>query len=138
MDSVGNWVDGMVGKCWGRVDGVGHNRNNGSVANRNYMVGAYRGLDFNETLGVVCLADGGVGCTKCLRLNQASLLTVGSCHCLVGGLPTNSMVGESMVGKAMVSKSMVGKSMVGKAMVGKAVVGKAVMTHKKGRLSCSS
>ena len=107
---------------------MGHNRNNGSMANRNYMVGAHRGLHFDETLGVVCLADGGVGCTKGLRLNQASLLTVGSCHCLVGGLPTNSMVGESMVGKAMVSKSMVGK----------AVVGKAVMTHKKGRLSCSS
>ena len=64
MDSVGNWVDGMVGEGWGRVDGVGHNRNNGSVANRNYMVGAYRGLHFDETLGVVCLADGGVGCTK--------------------------------------------------------------------------
>ena len=113
----------MVGEGWGRVDGVGHNRNNGSVANRNYMVGAYRGLDFDETLGVVCLADGGVGCTKGLRLNQASLLTVGSCHCLVGGLSTNSMVGKSVV-----SKSMVGKSMVGKAM----------MADKKGRLSRGS
>ena len=135
VDSVGNWMDGMhsggmvgksmVGKGWSRVDGVGCQRNNCSVANGNYMVGAHRGLDFDETLGVVCLADGGVGCTKGFRLHQASLLTVGSCHCLVGGLPTNSMVGKSVVSKAMVGKSMVGKSMVGKS----------VMTHKKGRLS---
>ena len=69
-----------------------------------------------------------MGRTKGLGLNQASLLTVGSCHCLVGGLSTNSMVG----------KSMVSKSMVGKAMVGKAMMGKPMMTTKKGRLSRSS
>ena len=137
MDSMGNWVDamhnGMVGKGRGRMNSVGGHRNNGSMANRNHMVGTKRGLDLDETLGVVRLAHGGVGRTKGFRLNQASLLTVGSCHCLVGGLSTNSMVGKSMV-----SKSMVGKSMVGKAMVGKAMMGKPMMTTKKGRLSRSS
>ena len=132
MDSMGNWVDAMhnsmVGKGRGRMDSVGGHRNNGSMANRNHMVGTNRGLDLDETLGVVRLAHGGVGRTKGLGLNQASLLTVGSCHCLVGGLSTNSMV----------SKSMVGKPMVGKAMVGNSMVGKAMMTDKKGRLSCSS
>ena len=127
MYSVGNWVDalhnGMVGKDWGRVDSVGCHRNDGSMADRNNMVGTYRGLDLDETLGVVRLANGGVGGTKGLRLNQASLLTVGSCHHLVRGLPTNSMVSKSMMGKTMVDKSMVGKAM---------------MTHKKGRLSCGS
>ena len=38
---------------------------------------------------------------------------MGSCHCLVGGLSTNSMVGKSVVSKSMVSKSMVGKAMMG-------------------------
>ena len=122
MDSMGNWVDamhnGMVGKDRGRMDSVGRHRNNGSMANRNHMVGTNRGLDLDETFGVVCLAHGGVGRTKGLGLNQASLLTVGSCHCLVGGLSTNSMVGKSMV-----SKSMVGKTM---------------MADKKGRLSRGS
>ena len=117
MDSMGNWVDamdnGMVGKGRSRMNSVGGHRNNGSMANRNHMVGTNRGLDLDETLGVVRLAHGGVGCTKGLGLNQASLLTVGSCHCLVGGLSTNSMVGKSMVSKSMVSKSMVAKAMVG-------------------------
>ena len=122
MDSMGDWVDtmcnGMVGKSRDGVDGMGCQRNNGSVANRDDTVGAHRGLlDLDETLGVVCLADRGVGGTKSLRLNQASLLTVGSGHCLVGGLPTNCMVGKSMVSEAMVCKAM--------------------MTHKKGRLSCN-
>ena len=137
MDSMGNWVDamdnGMVGKGRDSMNSVGGHRNNGSMANRNHMVGTKRGLNLDETLGVVRLAHGGVGRTKGLGLNQASLLTVGSCHCLVGGLSTNSMVGKSMV-----SKSMVGKSMVGKAMVGKAMMGKPMMTTKKGRLSRSS
>ena len=48
---------------------------------------------------------------------------MGSCHCLVGGLSTNSMVGKSMVSKSMVSKAMVGKAM---------------MADKKGRLSRGS
>ena len=121
MDSMGNWVDtmhnGMVANDRGRMDSVGCHWNNGSMANRNHMVGTNRGLDLDETLGVVCLADRGVGGTKSLRLNQASLLTVGSGHCLVGGLPTNCMVGKSMVSEAMVCKAM--------------------MTHKKGRLSCN-
>merc|ERR1719234_2098972 len=117
MHSSGMVGKSMVGKGCSRVDGVGCHRNHGSVANRNYMVGAHRGLHFDETLGVVCLADGGVGCTKGLGLHQASLLTVGSGHCLVGGLPTNNMVGKSMVSKAMVGKSMVGKSLVCKAMM---------------------
>ena len=117
MDSMGNWVDamdnGMVGKGRDSMNSVGGHRNNGSMANRNHTVGTNRGLDLDETLGVVRLAHGGVGRTKGFRLNQASLLTVGSCHCLVGGLSTNSMVGKSMVSKSMVSKSMVGKAMVG-------------------------
>ena len=128
MDSMGNWVDamhnGMVGKDRGRMNSVGGHRNNGSMANRNHMVSTNRGLDLDKTLGVVCLAHGGVGGAKGLRLNQASLLTVGSCHCLVGGLSTDGMVAKSVVGK-----SMMGKSMVGKAMVGKAMMGKAMMTH---------
>ena len=68
MDSMGNWVDtmhnGMVGKDWGRMDSVSCHRNNGSMANRNHMVGTNRGLDLDETFGVVCLAHGGVGRTK--------------------------------------------------------------------------
>ena len=117
VDSVGNVV-GRLGNCMSdrvgkRGDGVSCNRDNSSMAKRDNVVGADRWLDLNQTLRVVRLADRGVGGAKDLGLHQASLLTIGRCHCLVGRLATNCMVNKAVVREAMV-------------------------TDKEGRLSCSS
>ena len=117
---VGNSVVGQRGSVdsMGQTvmsNGVSHSvskGNHSSMSHRNGPVGSERRLDLGETLGVVRLGDGGVGCSEGLGLHEGPLLSVGRRDGLVGRLPTDSVhqrVGDTMVGKAMVGKAMTHK-----------------------------
>jgi len=108
--SVGNSVVGQRGSVdsMGQTvmsNGVSHSvskGNHSSMSHRNGPVGSERRLDLGETLGVVRLGDGGVGCSEGLGLHEGPLLSVGRGDGLVGRLATDS-VGHTVVGKAMSS-----------------------------------
>merc|ERR1719189_2978472 len=86
-------VDCMVGDRGNRGE-----RDHSGLAYWDWPVGSNGGLDLRQTLGVVLLAHGGVSGSKCLGLDQTSLLSMGGGDRLVRGLTSSNGVVEAMMG----------------------------------------
>jgi len=78
-------MDCMVGDRGNRVE-----RDHSVLAYWDWLVGSNGGLDLRQTLGVVHLAHGGVSGSKCLGLDQTSLLSMGGGDRLVRGLTSSN------------------------------------------------
>jgi hypothetical protein len=89
------------------VDGVGQG-SDGGVAHRDGAVGSDGRLDLRQSLEVVGLSHRGVGGAESLVLDEAPLLSVGGGDGLVGGLATDSVVGNAVVGQTVTHQDLGG------------------------------